>query len=946
MARPRPGPDPDTQRLLERDLTALAQAGKLPAAYGADPLVGEVLALLSRGAKHPLLAGDAGVGKTAIVQEVARRLSMSGAGGDLAGASGELAGGRVVEISIAGILARGERKAAESLDELLDSLAETPRTIVYVRDLAVGLGGPCMPVMVRALRSGALRFILEADPRKATELTKSDEALAERVHLLTVAEPSTERVRWMLGQVADELESQLGMPIDPQACDLVLRLSTKFLLSQRMPRKAIELLRETAAEAAGANKDRVGPDDVLSRFSAATRLPRPLVDDAAPLDLAETQRFFGERILGQPDAVSVVLRSVALLKAGLNDPRRPLGVFLFAGPTGVGKTQLAKLLAEYLFGAADRLVRLNMADYPDENDEAIVFGSPWGQTYEAQRGELSRLLDGKVFAVLLLDEFEKAYRGVHDRFLQLFDEGRFVNAAGETVPCNNVVIVATSNVGAEAYREPPLGFAASRAPHEVIAEVDRRIAETFRPEFLNRFDAVCHFQPLSRVEIRKIAHREVGRVLEREGIRARGLDVEVAPEVVDVLVERGYSPHFGARFLQREIEKTLTAALAVEIVKKPLPAGTFVRVETRPGGKVMAVAQPKPTREATAQLTLPTTGAAEVRRRLDRRSLLTESESLLARATRLGTEAGRPELEKRRAELLARSQAPDFWDDPEAAAALLRDYRALDAQITDLDRVARACNFARRLVRDAKGEQHLASAAKAVEEVAREVKLLEARAAAGASADVDDALLELEGASDGEPARAFLRELGFMYLAWAERRGYEAAAYAEGQQPQRVIVRITGPGVLGFLAGEAGLHRRIDDQRKLAAYVRLRRWPSETPFGDAHESQSREIRRRPGFFVERLASEAVARDSSTGRSVTLWGVGDAQQLRRVSQALLEVPALPPGEVRRYHVGRAARVEDPRTGVSTPRIKDVLRGELEVFIAGWMSREEPAGSSSG
>src|SRR5205814_10622725 len=234
---------------------------------------------------------------------------------------------------------------------------------------------------------------------------------------------------------------------------------------------------------------------------------------------------------------------------------------------------------------------LNMADYQNGGGEQVVFGNPWAQTHEGKRGELSKLLDGKVFSVLLLDEFEKAHARTHDRFLQLFDEGQFINAAGETVACNNTLIVATSNVGSEVYREPPLGFSAQRSREGQLKEIDRRVATVFRAEFLNRFDAICQFQPLNKVEIRRIAQREVGRVLERDGIRARGLDVEVAPEVVDLLVERGYSPHFGARFLQREIEKTLTSALAVEIVKRPLQPGTPVRVEAQQNGTVIATAE-------------------------------------------------------------------------------------------------------------------------------------------------------------------------------------------------------------------------------------------------------------------------------------------------------------------------------------------------------------------
>ncbi len=920
--------------LVERDLTALANAGTLPIGHGLEQAAAELVTLLTRGGKSPLLAGDQGVGKSAIVQEVARRIAQGNVPEGLKGA-------RVLELTAAGIFARTNtpKGAAELFEELLETLGAVPGTLVFMRDVGLVTGSSLVPVLIRALRSARLRFIFESDLRRGNELLRSDETLAEKLHLVVVNEPTIERARWIVGRAAEDLELEAGLPIDPSACDMALRLSVKFLLAQRLPRKALELLRETVAEASGASRDRVTGEDVLARFCAATRLPRFMADDALPLDFDEVARFFGSRLLGQTDAVQAVLRSVALLKAGLNNPRRPLGVFLFAGPTGVGKTHLAKLLAEYLFGSHDRLVRLNMADYPDFGDEQVLFGNPWAQGADGKRGELTRLLDSRVFTVLLLDEFEKAHAKCHDRFLQLFDEGQFINAAGETVPCNNTLIVCTSNVGAEVYREGSIGFAASRTDDELLAEVDRRIATTFRPEFLNRFDAMCHFRPLGKVEIRRIAQREVGRVLEREGIRARQLDVEIAPEVVELLVERGYSPTHGARYLQREIEKTLTAALAVEIARQPLPAGTPVKVVAHKGG-VHAIAEPKVrrVREATAQAQLPSGGAQVQRRKLDARSLLAEAEALIGRAAGVSSATKRTELEARRRELLAASQAPGFWDDAERAASVLRAFRTAEVQLAELDRLRELCQVARRRAREAKGDMQLAAAVRAVEEAAREVQLAEARVASGTAGTVDDAWLDVSAALEGEAGEAWVRELVSMYLGWAERRGYEAKVVAESETPRRAVLHLHGPGVFGFLSGERGLHRRIDDDSRLAAYVRLAK-PSNAPIElpETLEVVGREVKRRAGRFVERVASEAQARDERTGRELQLSGAGSVTELRALTAVVLELQGEGGLEVRRYFVGRSARVEDPRTGEATPRVKDVLRGEIDLFIAGWITR---------
>lgn len=918
--------------LIERDLTALARDHKLPEGHGLEQEAAEVATLLTHGAKAPLLAGDGGVGKTAIVQELARRIVL-GTVPDV------LKGQRMVEVTAAGVFARtnSPKAAAELFEELLESLGAQP-TIVFLRDVGVVQGSSLVPVLIRALREGRTRFIFETDARRANGLLRSDDALAERLHLMPVSEPTLERARSILGHVAEELEVESSIPIEPSACDLALRLSVKFLLAQRLPRKAIELLRETVAEATGAERLQVTGEDVLARFCAATRLPRFMADDNVPLDLDEVGRFFGARLLGQGDALQAVLRAVALLKAGLNNPRRPLGVFLFAGPTGVGKTHLAKLLAEYLFGSHDRLVRLNMADYPDFGDEQVLFGNPWANGWDGKRGELTRLLDGRVFTVLLLDEFEKAHQKCHDRFLQLFDEGQFINAAGETVPCNNALIVCTSNVGAEVYREGPIGFTAQKTDDEVIAEVDRRIGSAFRAEFLNRFDAVCHFRPLGKVEIRRIAQREVGRVLEREGIRARHLDVEVAPEVVELLVERGYSPVHGARYLQREIEKTLTAALAVEIARQPLPAGTPVKVVAHKG-RVHAIAEPKVRpREATAQAQLPAAGAQVAKKRFDQKALVSEAEALVGRAAAVASAAKRPELEARRRDLLAASQSPGFWDDQERAAAVLRAFRAIDAQLGELDRLREACQVGRRRARDAKGEMQLAAAVRAVEEAARELRLAEARVAAGGAKDVDEVWLEVASASDDAAGEAWVRELTFMYLGWAERRGYGGKVVAEGDEPRRAVLELSGPGAFGFLSGEKGVHRRIDDDARVTAYVRLHR-PEHAPveLPETMTVQAREVKRRPGRYAEKLASEAVARDERTGREVTLHGAQGPAELQPLVTAVLQGQGEGGAEVRRYFVGRSPHVEDPRTGEATPRVKDVLRGEIDLFIAAWITR---------
>ena len=393
-------------KFFERDLTELAREGRLPAPHGIDEDVLALQALIARGAQHVLLAGEPGVGKTARLHGLARRIALGPEGEPLAGA-------RLLELSLRAFLSRAgkEEEIGESWNTLVERLEALPGvTIVALREASLGLRPHLFGSLSDSLRSSSLRFVLETYPSGAQGFLDVEGGLGDLLHLVTVLEPSAERARAILGQVAADLETQLGMVIDPAACDLTLRLAKKYLLAQHEPGRSVELLRG-AVEAASAGKaECLGTEGVLARFCAVSQLPRFLVDDAVPLDLVETETYFNERILGQPEAVKAVLRTLALLKAGLTDPRRPLGLFLCAGPTGVGKTHLARLLAEYVFGSAERLVRVNMADYAEEDDDSQLFGATWQPVREHKRGQLTCLLEGKLFAVLLLDEFEKAHR--------------------------------------------------------------------------------------------------------------------------------------------------------------------------------------------------------------------------------------------------------------------------------------------------------------------------------------------------------------------------------------------------------------------------------------------------------------------------------------------------------------------------------------------------------
>jgi len=327
-----------------------------------------------------------------------------------------------------------------------------------------------------------------------------------------------------------------------------------------------------------------------------------------------------------------------------------------------------------------------------------------------------------------------------------------------------------------------------------------------------------------------------------------------------------------------------------------------------------------------------------VKRRLDKKSLLFEMDRLVGKTRALAESAGRPELEARRAALLAETQAPNLWDDPTHAAEVIRAFRTVEAHINEQERLEAACLFARRLVREAKNEVQLASAARQVEDVAREVQMAEALHASGATTQDTEALVDICASDSVEAQDTWVQELATMYLGWAQRRGYEAVAVAEAEEPARVVVRIAGPGAYGFLAGEAGLHRRLEDEKRQRAYVRVHRGGS-IPLEELEllEVQGRPMKSHEGAYLQRVRTEVTVKDESSGRVLTLTGAAEVEELKDIAARVVSGQGSNTDEARRYYVGRSPRVEDPRTGAGTPRVKDVLRGELDVFIAAWISR---------
>lgn len=568
---------PDSIRpWIDVDLSAAAKANRLAPAFGVDEVIDELLELAGNGVR-PIIVGESGVGKTAAVHELVRRIYR--------GERPELFGTRrILQVSITRGAAslRNRYDAGAEFEKFVRALLEREgKFALFICDLQAAYEYDLETQVAFLSHSFDGPILAEGRPAAIESMLELNETLAERYTVVRMEEPSLPKARAILTAWAVH-QRAAGFEYTGSSIEQALTLSHRFLARTRLPRKAIDLLRQAARQG---ESPVVTSARVIDRFCAFHRTPRVLADPAMPLDLEDLKAQFEAKVVGQSEAVDAVVQTIGVVKAGLSDLRRPLGVFLFAGPTGVGKTHIAQLLAEYLFGDRERLVRLNMADFPDESGPSHLFGDSRQHEPPLRRGLLTHRLMGRPFGVLLLDEFEKAHAKVHDQFLQLIDEGSFINGMGETISCRATIIIATTNCGSEVYRGEVFGFAESGAAaleRAVTAALERQ----FRFELLNRFDRIIQFRPLSRAHVRTIAARTIARLPERNGMSQRRMTLKVDPVVIDYVVEKGFDEQRGARALNRTIEREVTSAVALVLAGNRLPLGTCIQVGVADGGLI------------------------------------------------------------------------------------------------------------------------------------------------------------------------------------------------------------------------------------------------------------------------------------------------------------------------------------------------------------------------
>jgi ATP-dependent Clp protease ATP-binding subunit ClpC len=633
---PAPRQDQSTTPALDsfgRDLTADAASGRIDPVVGRAAEIEQTVEILARRRKNnAVLIGEAGVGKTAIAEGLALRIHT----GDV---PDTLQGARLVALDLSGMIAgaqfRGqfEKRFKAALEEVVKA---DGKIVLFIDELHTVLGaGNAEGAMDAAnmlkplLARGELR-VIGATTLAEYRSIERDSALARRFSPVTVEEPSVEDTVAILRGLRGAYEEHHHVLINDDALEAAARLSDRYISEYRLPDKALDLVDQAAAklrlkapggeslreqlEAAVANEDyekaawlkaridesgdveefdsespaEVGEPEIAAVVAARTGIPVGELVAGELERLNELERDLHGRVVGQDEAVEIVADTIRRARVGLSEGDRPLGSFLFLGPTGVGKTELVKALAERLFATEKSLVRIDMSEYRAPHTVARLIGSPPGYVGYGDGGQLTEPVRRRPYSVVLLDEVEKAHPEVWNVLLQVMDDGRLTDGEGRTVDFTNTVIVMTSNLGAGKARRG-IGFTAG----EPAAEAERMEAaakDAFLPEFINRIDEIVTFRALEPAQVQEIAGLMVARVAERLRTE-RGISLEVDPALVARLAEDGFDAELGARPLQRHVRRTLEKALTRAILAGELPDGAHVSAELDEQGEI-ALLQP------------------------------------------------------------------------------------------------------------------------------------------------------------------------------------------------------------------------------------------------------------------------------------------------------------------------------------------------------------------
>jgi len=601
-----------------RDLTALAKEGKLDPVIDREKEIERIIRILSRRTKNnPALLGDPGVGKTAIVEGLADRI-VKGNVPDI------LKDKQVIALDLGGMVAgtkyRGEFEARvkKVLDEIL---SKKRKIILFIDELhtLVGAGAAegaidAANMLKPSLARGDLQMVGATTVDEYRKNIEKDPALERRFQPVYVNEPSVELTIEILKGIRDKYEEHHGVKIPDAALVAAASLSNRYITDRFLPDKAIDVMDEAAAKVrlkamskpkikeGEGKKTTAGPaeqltvteDDISEIVSDWTGIPVVKLTAAETEKLVHMESEMHKRIIGQDEAIMAISQAIRRGRAGLKPPQRPLGVFVFAGPTGVGKTEVARRLSEFLFGTQEALIRVDMSEYGEKHTVSRLIGAPPGYVgYE--EGTLTEAVRRKPYSVILFDEIEKAHPDVFNIFLQIMDDGRLTDSKGHVIDFKNTVVIMTSNIGQkEIVAQGPIGFLATEdreATYEKMKEtVLTEMKKSFRPEFLNRIDEIIVFHPLTDDELKQIAKLLIDDLIKQ--VAQQQMKLEATDAVLRAIIKDGYEPQFGARPLKRSVQRLIENPLSNQIIEGKFKAGDTILADAADGKLTFEKAKP------------------------------------------------------------------------------------------------------------------------------------------------------------------------------------------------------------------------------------------------------------------------------------------------------------------------------------------------------------------